>query len=281
MTVYLNGQFLPKDAARISPDDRGFLFADGVYEVVRVYDGRLFRAKEHWQRLARSLDALKIRGADNVDFQTISETLLDRNQLRSGDAIIYLQITRGVAPRKHYFPDPAVPPTVYGYAAPFDPPRAKWDAGIKVITTSDIRWMRCDIKTVSLLPNALAAQQAREQGADEALFIRDGALTEGSHSNCAAVVRGELVTYPLCHYILGGISRDAVLELCRKLKITVREVPVLEPELRSVDELMLLGTTTEVMPVVQVNDWRVGNGKPGPVTRRLQQAFRDLVAAEK
>jgi D-alanine transaminase len=145
-----------------------------------------------------------------------------------------------------------------------------------VILVPDNRWARCDIKSVALLPNVLANQQASEQGADEAVFVRDGAITEGSHSNFCAIVDGELVTYPRSNYILGGVTRQIVLQICGELNIPVREFPLLQRDLRQVDELFLSGTTTEVLPVVQVDDWTVGNGKPGPITRKLQKAFREI-----
>lgn len=279
MIVFLNGQFVPTAEARISPDDRGFLFADGVYEVVRVYGGRLFEAQAHWNRLARSLRELRLTGAEQIDFGKVSEELIARNDLGTADAIVYLQITRGAAPRKHAFPSPAVPPTVYGYAAPYEVPRQPLAQGVKAIVVPDIRWTRCDIKTVSLLPNVLANQQAHEAGAVEAVLVRDGAVTEGSHSNFAAVFDGVLVTAPLSNYILGGITRGVVLGLCRKLGIPVREFPILEQELPQAEEMMLLGTTTEVLPVVQLGDRPVGGGRPGPVTLKLQQAFRELASA--
>ena len=281
MIAYLNGIYSPKGELRISPDDRGFLFGDGVYEVVRAFDGKLFRANEHWVRLRNSLAAIHItNGPSDSEVQKISETLLDKNKLHSGEATVYLQVTRGVAPRKHAYPNPPVPATVYGFAAAFIPPHEKWQNGIRVVTVPDNRWARCDIKVISLLANAMANQQATAAGAHEALFIRDGAVIEGSHSNFAAVRGGTLFTYPECNYILNGITRVAVLQLCRELKIPVREFPVFESELKSVDEAMLLGTTTDVMPVAKINDWQVGNGQPGPITKRLQQALRELVARE-
>lgn len=278
MTVFLNGRFLPKTEARISPDDRGFLFADGVYEVIRVYHGRLFEMEAHLERLERSLRELRIHGAEEVDFAGIAESLIERNNLGASDAIVYLQVTRGAAPRKHAFPSADVPPTVYGYASAYDIPFQQLEQGVKAILAPDIRWARCDIKTVSLLPNVLANQQAKEAGALEAVLVRDGAVTEGSHSNFAAVIEGVFVTTPLSNYILGGITRGVVLKLCRKLGIPVREFPILEHELARADEMMLLGTTTEVLPVVQLGENPVGEGQPGPVTRRLQQAFRELAS---
>ena len=276
MIAYFNNRFLPKEEIRISPDDRGFLFGDGVYEVIRAYSGKLFQADAHLMRLERSLRELKITGVDVANLQQIAKTLLERNDLRTGDATVYLQVTRGAAPRKHSFPDKDTPPTVYLSASAFQPPLQKIENGVKVILLPGIRWTRCDIKSVSLVANVLANQQAKEQGAEEAVFVRDGTITEGTHSNFCGVFGGELVTHPADNYILAGITREVVLNLCRGLGIAVRERPVAEKDLPRADELIMLGTTTEVMPIVQMNDRQIGDGKPGPVTRRLQKAFREL-----
>jgi len=280
MIVYLNGVYMPKEEARISPDDRGFLFGDGVYEVVRAHEGHFFRAASHWQRLRNSLAATEIVGPTDAEVQSIAETLLDKNGLRSGQATVYLQITRGVAPRKHGYPQPPVPATVYAYAAPFTPLHEKWLSGVRVITAADNRWARCNIKATSLLPSILANRQAQVAGVHEVLLVRDGAVTEGSHTNFAAVRDGTLITHPANNFILNGITRVVALELCKELNIPVRENPVPESELRALDEAMLLGTTNDVMPVVQINDWPIGTGRPGPVTRRLQNALAELVASE-
>ena len=276
MTVYLNGQFLPKDQARISPDDRAFLFADGAYEVVRAYRGHLFRAKEHWDRFDYSLKALRIPAPANTDFSAIASELLKRNNLADSEATVYLQVSRGAAPRKHSFPS-EMTPTVYAFTAPFTNPVEKWTTGVKVITLPDQRWARCDIKSVSLLPNVLANQQAQEAGAHEAVLIRDGYAMEGSLSNFAAVLDGVLHTAPRTNYILPGISRLVALALCSALEIPVKEFPVAEADLKCAQEAMLFGTTNEVMPVVQINDRKLGDGQPGPLTRKLQQAFRNYV----
>lgn len=278
MIVFLNGQFLPKDQARISPDDRAFLFADGAYEVVRAYRGHLFRAREHWDRFHESLRALRIAHPAGLDFSATATELLKHNQLADAEATVYLQISRGAAPRKHAFPAGDVAPTVYGYAAPFTNPVEKWAKGVKVITLPDQRWARCDIKSISLLPNVLANQLAQEAGAHEAVLIRDGFAMEGSLSNFATVFNGVLHTAPRSNYILPGISRLVALGLCSALGIPVREFPVAEADLTRADEAMLFGTTNEVMPVVQINDRPIRDGQPGPVTRRLQEAFRDYVA---
>jgi D-alanine transaminase len=281
MIVHLNGNFLPKEQARISPDDRGFLFGDGVYETVRAFDGHLFRAAAHWQRLRNSLAALGMEGPGEAEVQKIAENLLEQNRLRSGEATVYVQVTRGVAARRHSYPQPSVPPTVYAFAASFAIPRDKYDSGTRVITVPDLRWARCDIKSVSLLANLMANEAARAAGAHEAILVREGVVTEGSHANFAAVRDGTLITHPVNHFILNGITRVVVLELCRELNIPVCEVAVAESELARLDEAMLLGTTNDVMPVVRINEWTIGSGKPGPVTRRLQQAFYELVAREK
>ena len=276
MLVHFNGRLVNRDEVRISPDDRGFLFADGVYEVVRAYRGRLFRAADHWRRLARSLGEVRI-GVGNVDFQAICESLLRENNLLAGDATVYLQVTRGPAPRQHAFPDAGVAPTVYACATPFQPATEKQSEGVRVILLPDIRWTRCDIKSLALLPNVLAAQQAKERGADEALFVRAGCVTEGSRTNFAAVLDSKFVTHPQNNLVLGGVTLNAVLDLCRKLGVPVSERPIKEAELKSTSEMMIIGTTTEITPVIRVEDWQVGEGVPGPLTLKLQRAFREMV----
>jgi D-alanine transaminase len=275
MLVYFNGNFIEKKAVHISPDDRGFLFGDGVYEVIRAYRGNLFRADEHLARLARNLNEMQIDDVDVPHIKHVAQELIRQNEL-SGDATVYFQVTRGGAPRRHAFPDPGTPPTVFITATPLSPPVKKWETGIKVIVVPDMRWARCDIKSISLAPNVLANQQAQENGAEEAILVRDGVITEGSHSSFAAVFDGQLVTHPLTHHILPGITRQVILELCAQLNIAIKEFPIFENELKRADEMMILGTTTEVMPVVQVDEWQVGIGKPGPITRRLQQAFAKI-----
>lgn len=277
MLVYFNGTIRHKDEVRISPDDRGFVFGDGVYEVILAYKGRLFRAQAHFSRLHRSLGELRIREPDLAVLRNVSEKLLHENGLDQAYATVYLQITRGAAPRKHPFPSDETSPTVYISAQPFDPPEKEWTEGVKVILVPDIRWLRCDIKSTSLLPNVLACQQAKEQGAKDAVFVRDGAVTEGAHTSFCAVFDGTLVTCPESHYILPGITRHTVLELCRDMKIPVSLYPIQENRLADARECMLLGTTTEVMPVVRIGEHIVGNGKPGPITRRLQQALGEMI----
>lgn len=283
MIVYFDGLYLPKDEVRVSPDDRGFTFGDGVYEVIRAYEGRLFRCQDHVRRLARSLGELQIQAPALEGPGGIAEVaaeLIRRNGLAGAGAAVYVQVTRGVAPRKHAFPPPGTTPTVYLAASPLRSAAEAWENGVGIILVPDIRWTRCDIKAVALLPSVLVSQQAVERGAEEAVFCRDGFITEGAHTNVCAVFDGVLVTHPPTNLILDGITRRVVLGLCAGLGIPTREVPIPVGDLASAAEVMILGTTTEIKPVVQVDGRQVADGRPGPVTRRLQAAYRALVAAE-
>lgn len=278
MIVYFNGRFIPKEEVKISPDDRGFVFADGIYEVVRSYRGRFFEFEAHLKRLTRSLREIHISFAESESLRDICEALIRDNDLKEDDATVYIQITRGAAPRKHTFPDKTTRSTVYISASAFQPPEENWKNGIKAVLVPDIRWSRCDIKATALLSNVLANQRAYQNHAQEALFVRDGAITEGSHTNFCAVFDGQLVTFPESNYILSGITRGVILKLCREIEIPFREFPVFEKDLKRADECMILGTTTEVTPVIQVDEWKVGDGTPGTVTMKLQKAFRERVS---
>lgn len=277
MIAYFNGEFLDKKDIRVSPDDRGFLFADGVYEVVACCDGRFFRMTEHLERLLHGLRELSLPVPDLGELARICHRLIVDNQLRQGNASVYLQITRGAAPRKHVYPEPAVPPTIYATASSYERPAAHLDRGVKAILTPDIRWGRCDIKSIALLPNVMAAQKAREAGAFEALLVRDGAVTEGSYNAFAAVFGGVLHVTPLSPHILTSVTRGAVLDLCKRMHIETRQEAVPVSRLPEAEECVILGTTTEVMPVVEIDGRPVGSGRPGLVTRRLQAALRDLM----
>ncbi len=277
MTAYWNGVFRPKEEIRISPDDRGFLFGDGVYEVICAHAGRLFKAGAHFDRLIRSLRELKIRVPDMAALSDVPKTLLRKNGLEKDWAVVYIQITRGAAPRSHPFPDENTPVTVYAFAASFDFPEKELEEGVRVVMVPDNRWLRCDIKSVNLLPNVLASQTARENGAKDVLFVRDGAVTEGSYTSFGAVYDGTVFTYPDSHYILPGITRSVVLALCAQLNIPVEKYPVMASRVQVADECMLWGTTTQVMPIVQVDDIPIGNGRPGPITRKLQKALSEMI----
>jgi len=277
MTVYLNGSFLDRAQALVPVDDRGFLFGDGVYEVTRALDGRLFEWERHLRRLARGLDGLDIvlpGGLESVQLLEISERLLEENGLGSGDATVYLQITRGVAERRHHFPPAGTVPTVFLSASRLAVPDELRARGAAVVTTADLRWERCDLKTINLLPNVLAKQHAVAAGAFEAILVRDGIVTEGASSNVLAVIGGVLTTYPATHRILAGITREVVLELGAELGLRVTLEPIPLNALSRASEMMVTATTADVMPVVKVDGRAVGDGQPGPVARRLHAALR-------
>jgi D-alanine transaminase len=229
--------------------------------------------EEHIQRLHRGLCELQIRGVDAATFADVAPELLTKNDLAAEDALVYIQVTRGAAPRRHAFPAKATPPTTYAEAYAFHP-KADPSKGCKVITAPDIRWTRCDIKTVNLLANCLANQRAQEAGALEAIFVRDGVALEATASSFFGVFGGEVRTAPRSNYILPSITRQAALDLCREAEIPAREDPIYLQELASAEELFLAGTTLEIMPIVEVDGRPVGNGRPGPVQQQLQDLFR-------
>jgi D-alanine transaminase len=281
MITYFNGNFLNQEDIRISPDDRGFLFADGLYEVIRAYNGKLFRAQDHIDRMNFGAGHLRLSKADFSEIEDISLALIQKNYLTDGEATVYVQVTRGATRRTHAFPDPPVGLTFYAAASRLDAEKArqKQKRGIHAVTVPDIRWARCDMKTTGLTANVLANQTAVENGADEAVFVRDGVMLEGTKSNFMAVFDGVLVTAPLSNYILGGVTRKFVLELCEKEKIRVSEGPVFEKDIHLASELMIVGTISEITPIVRLNHAPVRDGVPGPVTGRLQTAFNQGIEA--
>ena len=277
MLVYLNDALVPRERATVPVDDRGFLFGDGVYEVLRVVDGALVEGPRHWRRLARGLAGLAIQRPawlpDDDALDEVCARLLDENDLLHGDALIYLQITRGAAaPRTHHFPPAGTLPTVYIAASRFTRPDAVRARGATAITQPDLRWLRCDLKTVNLLPNVLARQAAVAAGADEALFVRDGLVIEGASSNLFALIGGRLRTHPATHAILPGVTREVVLEIAPALGLTIDETPIRIEELFTAAEVFISGTTNDVMPIVRVDGRAIADGKPGTVTRRLVDA---------
>ena len=273
--IYLNGNLVPKTEAVISPEDRGFNFADGIYEVIKYYNGKPFRYHDHINRLTRSLREIQIE-FDGIDgLEPIFQSLLDENKLSDQEAGVYLQITRGSQTRIHRFPE-STTPTVYATVFPFASKPDQLENGVKVITTEDIRWLRCDIKSISLLPNVLAAEKAHRQNAVEAIFIRDGIVTEGSHSSFMAVRNGIVYTHPDSNLILPGITKKVIFEICRQNNIQLIEQGIQAQELSGMDEMMIAGTGSEVSPVIQIDDSVVANGNPGPVTRLIQKKFVEL-----
>jgi len=275
MTAYFNGRFMKKEEICISPDDRGFLFSDSLYEVIRYYPGLLFRPEAHIRRLHHGAAHLNLSCRDFSHLIPAARDLIRKNHLADQDALVYIQVTRGTAPRNHPFPDPAPKPTVYMSVSRFDPAvkDRQRKTGIHAITVPDIRWARCDIKTTGLTANVLASQQAAENKAGEAVFVRDGVLMEGTHANFMAVIDNTVTTAPLSNYILGGITRETVLDLCREHNIPTSLEPVYENRIHLASELMITGTTTEITPIVTLNTKPVGTGTPGSVAKALQAAF--------
>ncbi|MGQ0766862.1 MAG: aminotransferase class IV [Gemmatimonadota bacterium] len=276
--VYLNGQFLPRERAMLPVDDRGFIFGDGIYEVTRAVGGGLFESARHLRRLERGLREMRLEPSQTTtEIEALSLKLLAENGVTDGEGTVYLQITRGAAPRTHHFPPAGTPCTLFMSAQRFVVPNDKRATGIDVVTYPDIRWSRCDIKTVNLIPAVLARQHAVDHGAFESIFVRGSALTEGSHTNCFAVIDGELRTYPASNYILGGVTRDVVLELARAQALVINETPVHLHDVAHLDEFFLTGTTTDVMPVRSIDGRLVGDGNPGRVTMGLYEALAERI----
>lgn len=273
--VYLNGAFVEKAKATVSVMDRGFLLADGIYEVIPVYAGKLFRLEEHLDRLQRSLDAIRLEPPfKRSQWQAILCELIAKNG--KGNQAIYLQVTRGVEDiRDHRFPA-QVQATVFAMSSPIHkPPEQNLDnvQGIKAITTKDIRWDRCDIKSIALLPNLLLRQQALDAGAQEALLIKNGYLTEGAASNCFIVKDQVIYTPPKNTLILGGITRDLIIELAHSHQIQCKEELVSAEALKSADEIWISSSTKEVVPVISLDKQTVGEGKVGPMWRKMAELY--------
>ena len=283
---YLNGKILKDKQLKLSPFDRAFLFGDGVYETLRWYKGKLFKLDLHIERLKKSLASSRIIFSSFDEIEKVINELIKKNKFEDEEHLfIYLQITRGAYfPRQHHFPPADVEPTFFLSVVPFKRHEEELKNGIKVILEEDIRWTRCDIKATMLMPNVLARQRALEQNAVEAVFVRNGFITEGTHTSFCAVKNGKLYTPPLSpngglrtNYILDGITRKVILEICGKEEIPINETEIKADELKSFDEIMLLGTISEVMPVVRVDEWQVGDGKPGTVTLELQYLLGEMI----
>lgn len=277
-TVFFNGNFVDRSEAHVSVDDRGFLFGDGIYEVIRNYHGNLFELERHLERMRYGLRELRIEGVDVDQFSNVAHRLLSVNDMLEDDATIYLQVTRGAAPRRHWFPDPAPTPTTYAAAARVTK-RGEAAQGITAVPVPDIRWARCDIKSLNILPNCLAMQRARDEGGTDAILVKDGVALEGAAASLFGVFNGVVRTAPISNQILPSITRGVVIELCQENGIPCVERVIFEHELRDADELFLAGTTVEVMPITQVASHQVGTGTPGPITRRLGTLFGERTHA--
>ena len=272
--VYLNGEYIPKEKAFISVDDRGFLFGDGIYEVTAVYRGRMFRWDRHLARMQRGLAALRI-GFDPSSLEEVHDRLIQDNGLAGAQvSYVYTEITRGVAKRTHKFPVDPPHPTVYLFSGEYTrPAREDWERGYRAVTVHDQRWARRDIKTIQLLANCMGAQAGADQGVDEIVFVHEGMAIEGSHNNLFMVFGDKLVTHPLSNQVLPGITREVVLDLADRLGYEVQQRPVPVGEMFEADEIFHSGTLSEVKPCVEVDGRDIGDGTVGPVTRALFDAF--------
>jgi D-alanine transaminase len=275
--VYLNGEFMPIEDAKISVLDRGFIFGDGVYEVIPTYSQRPFRLAEHLARLQSSLDAIRLPNPhDGAKWSELVGKIIAGNPWE--DQNVYLQITRGVAKRDHAFPK-GLKPTVFLMASELITPTADlMRSGAKAIVLPDFRWLRCDIKSTSLLGNCLLRTLAADEGCAEAILVRDGELTEASASNVFVVKNGTVLAPPKSHLILPGITYDVVLEILRDNAVPHEIRPVTEGELRSADEIWVTSSSREVLPITTLDGRPVGSGKPGPVCARVYALYQQFKA---
>jgi D-alanine transaminase len=274
--VYLNGEYLPVTEAKVSVMDRGFLFGDGVYEVIPAYSGRLFRLDDHMVRLDNSLKSIRLQNPHNREqWRNLLTGLLKPDT----DQSIYLQITRGAAPKRdHAFPN-EVKPTVFAMVSTINP-HTDENSGLKAISLEDSRWKLCDTKAITLLANVLLRQQAVDAGCVESILFKDGYLTEGAASNVFAVIDGVLMTPPKSPAILPGITRDVILEIAEKNQLPHREQAISKDEMRNASEIWITSSTREIIPIVEWDGLKVGEGKPGPVWKdyfKLFQAYKDSI----
>jgi D-alanine transaminase len=277
MSVYLNGKFMPIEEAYVPVLDRGFIFGDGVYEVIPVYSRQAFRLAEHLKRLQASLDGIRLPNPHTpAEWTKLINELIERNA--GDDQYLYLHITRGVARRDHAFPQPAVAPTVFMMSSPLSPPAAALLAsGVSAVTATDNRWLRCDIKAISLLPNVMLRQLAVDAGCAETILIRDDQfMTEGAASNIFVVKNGTLLAPPKDNLMLPGITYDVVLELAAANQIPFQVRRIARQEIFTADELLLTSSTKEVLPITRVDGQAVGNGKPGPMFARLNTLYQNF-----
>ena len=273
-----NGKLTKRETITIDMEDRGYQFGDGIYEVVRVYNGKLFAWEGHSSRLYASAQKISITIPYTLEqLQGFIEELISKNELITGT--VYLQFTRGVSPRNHAFPGNEVLPTFIAYTKELERPVSLMEKGVDTWVIEDKRWLHCDIKSLNLLGNILAYDQAMQQGCSEAILNRGGIITEGSHTNVSIIVDGVLITHPANNLILNGITRQIVLSLCEKCSVPIKEEAFTMEELLNADEAFLTSTTMEIMPIVKINGQAVGKGS-FVTTRKLQEAFLTQIENE-
>lgn len=276
MIAYYNGDFLPVEKISISPFDRGFLFSDGVYEALRTYNRKLFMLDKHLDRLKYSLQQINIIFTELDKLEKIIFTCAQKNNITENFSA-YVQITRGISfPRTHHYHN-QIRSNLFVYITELKKRERELNEGVSIILERDVRWNRCDIKSISLLPNVIANQNAFIKGCYEAVLYRDNFITEGSHTNFFAVKGGKVITAPLSNFILNGVTRSIVFMLCNENNIPIEEEYIFLNDIFSYDEFFLTGTTTEITPVVKIDDNIIGDGSPGSVTKKIQKLFYDFV----
>ncbi len=275
--IYLNGEFIPQEQATISIMDRGFLFADSIYEVIPIFDGKMLGVDEHLARLDRSLNAINIKPPlSAAQWKQVFHDLLEKNATGNSSLNIYLQITRGTDTTRNHAIPTNLQPTFLAFCTPAKAKNAEQlQQGFKAITLTDTRRLECYIKSTALLANVLLFEQAQKAGAVEAILIRDGYVTEGTSSNLFIVSNSEIFTPQLTPMILGGVTRDLLLQLAKKDQIPTHETAISESMLLSADEIWVTGSSKEIVPITQLNDNQVGNGQAGPLWQRIQALYHD------
>ncbi|EHR84997.1 D-amino-acid transaminase [Staphylococcus epidermidis] len=274
--VFINGEFVNEEDAKVSYEDRGYVFGDGIYEYIRAYDGKLFTVKEHFERFLRSAEEI---GLDlNFTIEELVELvrrLLKENNVVNGG--IYIQATRGAAPRNHSFPTPPVKPVIMAFTKSYDRPYEELEQGVYAITTEDIRWLRCDIKSLNLLGNVLAKECAVKYNAAETIQHRSDIVTEGASSNVYAIIDGVIYTHPVNNFILNGITRRVIKWIAEDEQIPFKEETFTVEFLKNADEVIISSTSAEVMPITKIDGENVKDGQVGTITRQLQQGFEKYI----
>ncbi|WP_019467823.1 D-amino-acid transaminase [Staphylococcus cohnii] len=274
--VLINEHLVDEQDAKVPYNDRGYVFGDGIYEYIRTYNNNIFTAKPHFERLLRSAKEIGLELKYNVDELTeLIQELLAANGVVNGG--VYIQVTRGAAPRDHAFPTPSVEANVMAFTKTYERPYKLLEEGINAITTEDIRWLRCDIKSLNLLGNVLAKERAVKYNAQEAIQHRSDIVTEGSSSNVYAIKAGEIYTHPVNNYILNGITRMVIKDIAEEKGIPFNEGTYTVDFLRNADEIIVSSTSIEVMPVVKLDGEQVGDGEVGPITKSLQEGFNSYI----
>lgn len=274
--VLINEHLVDEKDASVPYNDRGYVFGDGIYEYIRTYNNNIFTAKPHFERLLRSAKEIGLELKYNVEEHTeLIQELLAANGVVNGG--VYIQVTRGAAPRDHAFPTPSVEANVMAFTKTYDRPYKLLEEGINAITTEDIRWLRCDIKSLNLLGNVLAKERAVKYNAQEAIQHRGDIVTEGSSSNVYAIKAGEIYTHPVNNYILNGITRMVIKDIAQEKGIPFNEGTFTVDFLRNADEIIVSSTSIEVMPVVKLDGEQVGDGEVGPITKSLQEGFNRYI----